>query len=402
MPGARACAALLSLIWLLASSPSDGQAAPRRLLEGLEIGREGGAALLRVRFSVPVRYLRHAPSRRGAVIHVRVDPLALPGSAAALPSEVLRAPPGAGLPLVEVGYAADGVEGRVLEVRFSREVSFEVAQRDLRSVVVTVVADAPNRAAASEPARATLPAAASEATLPETPATPSVRPAPAAPVRAPEGGWAVQIHAAPSSEPLPSMPTRGIPVRGRLYTVPLVRNGVSWTRLRLGFFATRAEAEAARRELVAAFPGAWVVEAPAGERALAEEIAPSAGLALSAATSGSPDAGATGGEASDRVAFLVEEGRAALAAGDLDRAVALFTQVGALPEHARTPEALELLGLARERKGQAAHARAEYEEYLERHPEGEGAERVRQRLDALLTATTSPRERLREASGDRA
>src|SRR3990172_9972884 len=114
MPGARACAALLSLVWLLASSPSDGQAAPRQLLEGLEIGREGGAALLRVRFSVPVRYLRHAPSRRGAVIHVRVDPLALPGSAAALPSEVLRAPPGAGLPLLEGGYAADGGEGRVL------------------------------------------------------------------------------------------------------------------------------------------------------------------------------------------------------------------------------------------------------------------------------------------------
>jgi cell division septation protein DedD len=400
MLGARACAALLSLAWLLASSASEGQAGPRRLLEGLEIGREGTAARLRVRFSVPVRYLRHAPSRRGSVIQVRVDPLALPGAAAVLPSEVLHAPPGAGLPLVEVGYAADGVAGRILEVRFSREVSFEVAQRDLRSVVVTVVAEAPSRAAASAPATPAPSPAASEATLAE--ATSGAPPTPALLDRAPEGGWAVQIHAAPSSEPPPPIPPRGLPARGRLYTVPLVRNGVSWTRLRFGFFATRAEAEAARRELVATFPGAWVVEAPANERELADEVAAPARIAVAVEPSGDPDTGAAQAGSGDRVAFLVEEGRAALAAGDLDRAVALFTQAGTLPEHERTPEALELLGLARERKGQAAHARAEYERYLERHPEGEGAERVRQRLDALLTATTSPRERLREASGDRA
>jgi tetratricopeptide (TPR) repeat protein len=391
---------------LLASGPARAQSAPRRLLEGLEIGREGGAASLRVRFSVPVRYFRHAPARRGAVIQVRVDPLALPLASALLPAEVLRAPPGAGVPLVEVGYAADGVGGGVLEVRFAREVSFAVAQRDLRSVVVTV-AEPRVRAGAATPEGTASPPLTAQATPPET--LPIADGAVASTQRAelPEGSWAVQIHAAPASDPLPPLPGP-LGGRARLYGMPLARNGVSWRRLRLGLFPTRAAAEAARRELATEFPEAWVVRADADERELAEPILapaepapPPAERPPLEASSASRKAADASGEAGDRATFLVGEGRSALAAGDLDRAVALLTEAESLPAEARVPEALELLGLARERQGQLAHARAEYEKYLERHPEGEGAERVRQRLEALLTATASPRARLRAADGGR-
>ena len=78
--------------------------------------------------------------------------------------------------------------------------------------------------------------------------------------------------------------------------------------------------------------------------------------------------------------------RAALTANDVDQAIRLLTKVLAFPEHPATQEAKELLGVARERRGQLAHARAEYDEYLSHWPEGEGSVRVRQRLDALLTA----------------
>jgi hypothetical protein len=64
-----------------------------------------------------------------------------------------------------------------------------------------------------------------------------------------------------------------------------------------------------------------------------------------------------------------------------------------LPEGPDTPEALEMLALSRERLGQRAHAKAEYEQYLDRYPEGEGADRVRQRLEALITARESPPQR---------
>lgn len=87
---------------------------------------------------------------------------------------------------------------------------------------------------------------------------------------------------------------------------------------------------------------------------------------------------------------LVSEGRRALTGGEFERAALLFQEVLAQPESDMTPEALEYLGLARERKGQLAHAKAAYQEYLERFPEGDGAQRVHQRLDALITASAQP------------
>jgi tetratricopeptide (TPR) repeat protein len=337
-----------------------------------------------------------------------------------------------------VSYTGDGGGGRVLEVRFSREVSFEVVQQDLRSLVVTVLADARPRAPgppAAAQAVAPPPPPSRPPSLPKPPAppAPSVERSPAhAPEPPPlelEGPFAVQLHAAPSSEPLPPAPSLEVLARHRLYTVPLEKNGVRWTRLRLGFFVTPEQADAARQELGAAFPGAWVSEVSARERALSEETAlarpalpvPRAperpgveAVEPPAAADEAPSApGATtpprtseapliaSSRSADRVEFLVQEGRAALAAGDLDRAAALFTQVLSFPEHALTPDVLELLGLARERKGQLAHAQAEYETYLERYPEAEGAERVQQRLGALLTATSAPRAKLRETREDR-
>jgi hypothetical protein len=97
-----------------------------------------------------------------------------------------------------------------------------------------------------------------------------------------------------------------------------------------------------------------------------------------------------------RIAEMMEEGRRAMTAGEFDRASLIFTKVLSLPEHAESPTAQEFLGLARERKGQLAHAKAEYEAYLERYPEGEGAARVQQRLDVLVTARSEPIEKKRQ------
>lgn len=85
------------------------------------------------------------------------------------------------------------------------------------------------------------------------------------------------------------------------------------------------------------------------------------------------------------------EAKAAFDAGDNPAAVRLLTRLIEYPEHPRRPEAQELLGLARERSGQLAHAKAEYEEYLRRYPEGSAAARIAQRLAALTTLDTRPR-----------
>jgi hypothetical protein len=80
-----------------------------------------------------------------------------------------------------------------------------------------------------------------------------------------------------------------------------------------------------------------------------------------------------------------EAARAAMLAKDYDAAIRLYTKLLEYPEHAWRARSQEYLGLARERKRQLAHAKSEYEEYLKRYPDNEGAGRVRQRLAALRT-----------------
>lgn len=97
---------------------------------------------------------------------------------------------------------------------------------------------------------------------------------------------------------------------------------------------------------------------------------------------------------------LLAEARAAMTIGDNAHAVALLTRVLQNPDAPSARPAQELLGLARERAGQRAHARAEYEEYLRRYPAGEDADRVRQRLAGLIAADLPERPDLRPAERD--
>lgn len=94
---------------------------------------------------------------------------------------------------------------------------------------------------------------------------------------------------------------------------------------------------------------------------------------------------------------VLAEARAAMTIGDNAHAVQLLTRVLQTPDAASARDAQELLGVVRERAGQRAHARAEYEEYLRRYPSGESADRVRQRLAALLAIESPERPELRQA-----
>ena len=105
-----------------------------------------------------------------------------------------------------------------------------------------------------------------------------------------------------------------------------------------------------------------------------------------------PDVGASD---SAQIDAFFSEARAAITAQDYARAVQLLTKLVNLPPHSRSAEAQELLGVARERNGQLAQAKAEYEIYLQKYPDSEGATRVRQRLAGVLTAQAAPPPTLR-------
>ena len=349
---------------------------PRRVLESIEIVATEAGSELRIQFGTPLRYLRHAPHARGQEIQIQIAPIAV--SALDPPalgiSQSLPGPRNSPIPLVEVLYEGIRIgSGRTVIVRFRRAVAFEVRPGDdFRSLVVFV----PREAQAAKPSVAPPPSEA-RAALP-APAAPS----PPTPTSA--GGWAVQVFAAPRGTALQPLASVAAFDGARAYAVDFEKDGAPWQRLRVGPFPSRRAAEAARAQLMARFPGAFLVaDSPPAERA-----APPA-TQRAAPTPSAPVAE----DLEPRSAALMDSARAALTAGDVDAAIRVLTKVLSLPDHANSPEAKELLGLARERRGQLAHAKAEYEEYLARYPQGDGATRVRQRLDALLTAQSKLPER---------
>jgi len=93
---------------------------------------------------------------------------------------------------------------------------------------------------------------------------------------------------------------------------------------------------------------------------------------------------------STKTGKLLEQARTAFTAGEYQKTIQLTTAILEMPPSSESKDALELLGVARERNGQIAHAKAEYEKYLELYPEGEDANRVSQRLAGLVTAASKP------------
>ncbi len=101
-------------------------------------------------------------------------------------------------------------------------------------------------------------------------------------------------------------------------------------------------------------------------------------VALQLAETGGAYAGPTAGDP------VMAEAESAIAAKDYFRATRLLTALASRRNSPDSARAQELLGTVREANGQLAQARAEYEAYLAKYPEGEAAGRVRARLNALL------------------
>lgn len=183
----------------------------------------------------------------------------------------------------------------------------------------------------------------------------------------------------PASGDAPTLPL----VPGTRYSVEKTTiDGVSWYRLQMGPFATLDEANAAIEGVRARYPGAWVGRAASGATAVTTDT-PAPARAPRDARADTPTAAVD-------LDALMARGRTAMMSGELSQAVQIYTKVLGQPESAQHPQAQELLALARQRNGQKAHAKAEYERYLALYPDADGATRVRQRLAALVAADVIP------------
>ncbi len=170
-------------------------------------------------------------------------------------------------------------------------------------------------------------------------------------------------------------------LKAPVYVSDIEVDGQPWHRLRAGPFFSRKEAERLLREARTVYGRAWLGIDD-------EQPAESTGEAMPPpAAAGTPLSRTGETRADPALDLLLEQSRKGLSAKRYDEAIALLTKVLLSADYQRRVDAQELLGLARERKGQLAHAKAEYEEYLRRYPTGKAVDRVRQRLKALRLAS---------------
>ncbi len=406
----------LALLALAAVAVFASSAARARVVESVAVEAQEKGYAVRIRFNLPLRYVTHAPAARGKTLQVELRPADPSAAAQAGGRESPRLPHPPGSPLVSLVYDGDAPGGPNLVLRFARETAFRLrATSDPRSLELFLPRAASGEAAAKA-AAVPKAAAAAKAPVPKTPVpkTPvpkvaAAPPPPSKPAAPPLAGAGIDpaypyaINLLSSVEPFDAGRFRlpaGLSAL-RLYTTTFKKDGRVWHRLRLGFFASEAAARKALGRLRRDYPRAWVTRVSRAERIASAETAvrePSAAPAASA--SAAPAAPSAPAPSPDEAAKLMARAEAAMTAGELRRAVQLLTKILRDPAGPLAPKAQELLGLARERNGQLAHAKAEYEKYLRLYPEGEGAARVRQRLAALLTARGEPGRKLRKARAE--
>ncbi len=94
---------------------------------------------------------------------------------------------------------------------------------------------------------------------------------------------------------------------------------------------------------------------------------------------------------------LMRLGKDALTRGENDKAIQIFTKLMGFEGSEQQRDALEFLGVARERNDQVAHAKSIYSQYIKQYPKGESTDRVRQRLADLISHQMKPKKKLKQA-----
>ena len=321
-------------------------------------------ASIEIRFNCKAQYLRHDPRGNGDRIRIFLEPTSICNGVSPVVAESrsrLRPFNADSAHLIELEYDGTNAGGPVLTLSFSKSVAFDVDMSGIAFDVVVHIRESALQALPVESVR----------TAPAEPHRQVSRPKPLTP------DYVINLASFQRIPTIADVPNLQLTANQRLFYSEAVVDGAMWYRLRLGNFDSPGSAKDALVGLTDNFPGAWI-----------DELEPNANeIDLSVAVREFSEPQGTEADtdlATSKIDSLMEDARRSMIASDTSRAIQIYTKVLQLPESARHPEAQEYLALAREKKGQMAHAKAEYQRYLSLYPDSEGAARVNQRLAALL------------------
>lgn len=327
-------------------------------IDSSRVSGDASGADIEVTFNCKAQYLRHEPQGSGDHVRIYLDPTGICNGVSPLVanSRALMRPSNSDMAhLSDLEYDGESAAGSVLTLSFSEPVDYTVTMSGISFKLVVHVR----------------PVSAQSAVAAERPVVDHRRVA-QAPVETPD--YAINLASFQRIPTIADAPGLIPASTQRLYYSEANVDGETWYRLRLGSFSSVDEASVVLAGLRQKFPDAWIGEIDTDDVtvemiAVEDDEIP---------TLGSPGDGVT------KVDLLMAEARKTMVAGDTSRAIQIYTKILQMPENSRQPEAQEYLALAREKNGQMAHAKAEYQRYLSMYPDDDGAARVAQRLAALL------------------
>jgi hypothetical protein len=348
------------------------------VIDTVDIDDRQNPATIRIDFTIPLQYINHAPEREGDELRIQFRTLSnnlFSRESETTEQQTVNAAPSRFVPLIDAHYQTEAAERGVLTLRFSRKVSYTVYPgADRRHISIEVVTS--NNPLQSE-----------NQAIKVAPLTQTGRPS--RPTVTLAQHYVVNLESFQEGENQPPIKDISADDKHVVYTTKFPIEGRMWNRLRIGFFETRQQAEVFKKKLLDKYPGAWVAYASAEEINNALEQSDILTTPLKAPVR-RPTA-VLPATSDEKLYALMEEARQAVAENNVGHAIQLYTKVLQYPDNQYSRDALEFLGLARERNRQYAHAIREYERYLELYPEGEGSVRVKQRLAGLTTAAEQPR-----------
>src|SRR6516162_9116269 len=331
-------------------------AGPVRLVDVIEVSERDGQVDLTVVFSCSMRFVTNLPASQGTEVHIQLVPLSDCGVSpfGQIPSEIPPLSGGAGI--ITAARVESLAPGQItLTLSFKKSERFVLAQGvDPRGLRVRLVDHTRARGRIMvEPSDVV-------------------------------SNFAVNLD----SRPKPFTPEE-IELAHQRLQVPVfvsetVVDGEKWYRLRAGPIERRSDADKLLNRALPEYPRAWLA---IGDDAVTSDFA----AAMAAPLPAIERIGSDPALPPEQQKQVLADARAAMAVHDYPKAIALLTKLQRQPEFPDRARAQELLGLARERSGQLAHAKAEYQEYLRRYPNGEAAERVAFRLKTLQAAESKAR-----------
>ncbi len=310
-------------------------------------------ASIEVRFNCKTQYLRHEPNSGSDRLRIYLDPTTICNGVSPLVAQSrnrLRPFNADDARLLELEYDGESSAESVLTFTFSEAANFDI---EMSSVSFNLTVQVRPTA---EPVEHSERGPTINHRQVRVPSTDSIH-------------WAIELASFPRTPTIADAPELRPGTDKQLYYREVRINGTPWYQLKIGYFDSADSAEQFLDELTTSYPAARVGPVESGSQAVVLT-----------------DPESTVEVAITKVDTLMEDARKSIISGDTSRAIQIYTKVLRLPENPRQAQAQELLALARERNGQTAHAKAEYQRFLALFPDHEGAARVRQRLAALLAS----------------